>query len=156
MTYSDRERDPAVPMVSVAVRPGPQRTRAEVSGEIDADNCGEVREALSAALDASTTGLDVGLSALTFCDSSALHLLLDLHHAATTSGKTLVLHEPRPQFTRLLDFTGTAPVFTIHTPAAHPPDPHDGRHNVTGGDATRPAHHRPHALDPAIAYDDEP
>ncbi|MYT22870.1 hypothetical protein GTW69_21715, partial [Streptomyces sp. SID7760] len=84
------------------------------------------------------------------------HLLLDLHHAATTTGKTLVLHSPRPQFTRLLDFTGTTPVFTIHTPAPHPPDP-EGRHTVTGGDAARPAHHRPHALDPAIAYDeDEP
>ncbi|MYT23602.1 hypothetical protein GTW69_25510, partial [Streptomyces sp. SID7760] len=72
MTYSDSERDPAAPMVSVAVRPGPRRTRAEVGGEIDADNCGQVREALSAALDASETGLDVGLSALTFCDSSVL------------------------------------------------------------------------------------
>ncbi|MEU8842001.1 STAS domain-containing protein [Streptomyces roseus] len=151
MTYSDRERDPAAPMASVAVRSGPRRTRAEVSGEIDGDNCGEVREALSAALDASTTGLDVGLSALTFCDSSALHLLLDLHHTAATTGKTLVLHAPRPQFTRLLDFTGTASVFAIHTPPAHPSDPHDGHYTVMGGDATGPVHRRPHAID----HDDE-
>lgn len=111
MTYSDRERDPDTPMVTVAVavRPGPQRTRAEISGEIDADNCGKVRDALNAALDASTAGLDIDLSALTFCDCSGLHLLLDLHLTATTTGKTLVLHAPRPQFTRLLDLTDTAP-----------------------------------------------
>ncbi|MGO4457984.1 STAS domain-containing protein [Streptomyces sp. M-16] len=158
MTYSDHERDPDTPMVTVAVsvRPGPRRTRAEISGEIDADNCGKVRDALNAALDASTAGLDIGLSALTFCDCSGLHLLLDLHLTAATTGKTLVLHAPRPQFTRLLDLTDTAPLLTIHTPPAHQPHPHNGHYPVTGGDATGPTHHRPHAIEPAIAYDDEP
>ncbi|MFJ6048963.1 STAS domain-containing protein [Streptomyces sp. NPDC092307] len=157
MTQSDRERDPreAVPTVVVAVHPGPRRTRAQVSGELDADNHHDVQATLDEALDASTTGLDLDLSALTFCDSAGLHLLLNLHHTATTTGKTLVLHTPRPQLTRLLDVTGTTVVFTIHTPPAHLSDPHDGRHSAIGGDGTGPSHRRPHAVDPAIAYDDE-
>ncbi|MGW6847000.1 STAS domain-containing protein [Streptomyces sp. NPDC054958] len=158
MTQSDRERDPrdAVPTVVVAVHAGPPRTRAQVSGELDADNRHDVQATLDEALDASTAGLDLDLSALTFCDSAGLHLLLNLHHTATTTGKTLVLHAPRPQLTRLLDVTGTTSVFTIHTPLAHPSDPRAGRHSVMGGDGTGPSHRRPHAVDPAIAYDDEP
>ncbi|MFE9845286.1 STAS domain-containing protein [Streptomyces goshikiensis] len=148
--------DETEPTIAIAVHPGPRRTRAQVSGEMDADNQDDVRAALGAALDSSTSGLDLDLSALTFCDSAGLHLLIDLQHAAATTGKTLVLHAPSPQLNRLLALTGAAPLFTVHAPPAHPSDPHDDRHCVTGGNSTGPSHHWPHAIDAAVAYDDEP
>ncbi|MEV7560529.1 STAS domain-containing protein [Streptomyces sp. NPDC089795] len=158
MTDSDRERDPreAVSAVVVAVHPGPRRTRAQVSGEIDADNHEDVRAALDEALDASTTGLDLDLSALLFCDSAGLHLLLELHRTATDTGKTLVLHGPRRQLTRLLALTGTTALFTIHNPPTHPAEHPGGHRSVTGSDPAGPAFHAPHTIDPAIAYDDQP
>ncbi|MFJ9598033.1 anti-sigma factor antagonist [Streptomyces virginiae] len=103
--------------LAVAVDPGPQRTRVAVSGEIDMDDAAEVRADLTAALDASPGGLDIDLAAVTFCDSSGLHVLLDLHQQALDIGKTLVLTALSRTVVRLLHITGAQDVLTVRKTA---------------------------------------
>ncbi|WP_411103037.1 STAS domain-containing protein [Streptomyces sp. cmx-4-9] len=159
MTHPAHEPSPCdvAPTVSVEVLPGPQRTTARIIGEIDADNQPGVRADLTAALEASASGLDLDLSALTFCDSAGVHLLLDLDRQAATTEKTLVLDAVPAQLGRLLDITGTLHTFTIR-PAQ--PAPHrDGRPSAgrCGGAPPADSHeHRPAYADSVIAFDDEP
>ncbi|MEU6311693.1 anti-sigma factor antagonist [Streptomyces sp. NPDC047014] len=103
--------------LAVAVAPGPERTRVRVSGEIDMDDAAEVRADLTAALDASLGGLDVDLAAVTICDSSGLHVLLDMHQLALDVGKTLVLTALSRSVARLLHITGAQDVLTVRNTA---------------------------------------
>ncbi|MER7537576.1 STAS domain-containing protein [Streptomyces sp. NPDC097704] len=82
------------PEHAVVFEPGSERALARVSGEIDRDDATEVREALTAALDASRIGLDVDLTAVSFCDSSGPHALLDPSGEARAAGKTLSSSPP--------------------------------------------------------------
>ncbi len=99
--------------VAVVFEPGPQRVLARVRGEIDLDDAPGLREDLVTALEASQAGLDVDLSAVTFCDSSGLHILLDLNRLATESGKSLVLTALSRPVARLLQITGAQRVLTV-------------------------------------------
>ncbi|MEV5975143.1 STAS domain-containing protein [Streptomyces sp. NPDC051921] len=115
---------PDRPTVAVVFESGPQRVLARVSGEIDLDSARSLREDLFTAFRTSPTGLVVDLAAVTFCDSSGLHILLDLHWLAAKTGKSLVLTVLSRPVARLLDITGTRPMFTLHSesrPGA-PPD----------------------------------
>ncbi|MFB7411435.1 STAS domain-containing protein [Streptomyces sp. NPDC056202] len=91
---------------------------ARVFGEIDMDNADELRRDLTAALDFSACGLDIDLSGVTFCDCTALHVLLRLNQQALGAGKTLVLTALSPRTARLLQITQTKHVLT--TPADPP------------------------------------
>ncbi|MGW2224296.1 STAS domain-containing protein [Streptomyces formicae] len=87
-----------------------------VSGSLDADNVGELEEALARACETpgalSRTVLD--LSALDFADSSVLHVLLESQRQHRSSGKRLVVCGPyRPVVHRLFDVTGTAAFFEL-------------------------------------------
>ncbi|WP_185893872.1 STAS domain-containing protein [Streptomyces sp. WAC05950] len=106
--------DPADSVLAVVVEPGPQRVPAHVSGEIDMDGAGQLRADLTAALCASPGGLDVDLAAVTFCDSSGLHVLLDLDREAKQAGKSLVLTALSRPVARLLRITGAEQVLTVH------------------------------------------
>ncbi|MGW2039466.1 STAS domain-containing protein [Streptomyces virginiae] len=121
--------------LAVAVERWPERTRVRVSGEIDMEDAAEVREHLAAALDAAPGGLDVDLAGVTFCDSSGLHVLLDLNQQALEAGKTLVLTALSRTVVRLLHITGTRGVLTVEDLPAS-----DARHPVTrsGVDGTGP------------------
>ncbi|MEU3913948.1 STAS domain-containing protein [Streptomyces sp. NPDC029721] len=106
--------------VAVVVEPGPQRVLARLRGEIDAEDSDGLRGRLTEALDSSRHGLDVDLSAVTFCDSSGLHILLDLNRRALTAGKTLVLTAASRPVARLLRLSGAEQVLTVRdrpTPA---------------------------------------
>ncbi|WP_073919796.1 STAS domain-containing protein [Streptomyces sp. CB00455] len=161
MTHPDHGAAPGggtAPRVTVEITPGPRRATARVGGEIDADNAHEVRADLTAAIDASEAGIDLDLASLSFCDSSSLHLLLDLSHLATVTGKTLVLESVPPHLSRLLDITGTARAFTIRTSPGdreHPLANRPGSRGEAGAVGTE-APRLPHRVDPAIAYGDEP
>ncbi|WP_329389417.1 STAS domain-containing protein [Streptomyces sp. NBC_01351] len=98
--------------VSVDFEPGPQRVLARVHGEIDMDHASALREDLTSALEAGRHGLDIDLSDVTFCDSSALHVLLDLNRMAAETGKSLVLTALSRRVSRLFEITGAHHVFT--------------------------------------------
>lgn len=106
--------DPSSDRVAVVFQPGPRRVVARVSGEIDMDDATDLREELTAALTASPSGLDVDLTAVTFCDSSGLHVLLDLNRLALDAGKSLVLTSLSRPVARLLSLTGADHVLTVH------------------------------------------
>ncbi|MFF8835883.1 STAS domain-containing protein [Streptomyces sp. NPDC015130] len=108
------------PVVAVAIEPGPERVLARVCGEIDMDDADELGQELTAALEASASGLDVDLSGVTFCDSSGLHMLLRLNQRARTVGKSLVLTALTPRITRLLRLTGSEHRFTTRARSAGP------------------------------------
>ncbi|MEU8461753.1 STAS domain-containing protein [Streptomyces sp. NPDC029003] len=149
------------PLVTVDVEPGPERVTARIRGEIDMDDAPHVRADLLAALEASSTGLDVDLSALTFCDSAGLHLLLHLNRLAAEAGKTLTLRS-NPQLDHLLDLTETRHLFTIHGDTRRDTTRSSGKPSPKSSPAGRacdPAtghFSRPSLDDSVIAYTDEP
>ncbi|MFD0268552.1 STAS domain-containing protein [Streptomyces sp. NPDC127106] len=100
--------------VAVVFEPGPLRVLARVSGEIDMDDAADLRRDLTVALAASHSGLDIDLAAVTFCDSSGLHVLLDLDRLALQTGKTLVLTALSRPVARLLRLAGAQRVLTVH------------------------------------------
>ncbi|RSS46504.1 STAS domain-containing protein [Streptomyces sp. WAC07061] len=102
--------------VAVVFESGPQRVLARVSGEIDIDEATDLREELTAALEASTTGLDIDMAAVTFCDSSGLHILLDLNQLAVQAGKTLVVTALSRPVARVLHLSGVERMLTIRAP----------------------------------------
>ncbi|MEV7728868.1 STAS domain-containing protein [Streptomyces sp. NPDC087917] len=104
-------------VVALAFEPGPHRVLARVRGEIDLADAVVFREQLTAALHASRRGIDVDLSAVTFCDSSGLHVLLDLNREAVEAGKSLVLFSLSRPVARLLEITDTRHLFTVSGPS---------------------------------------
>ncbi|WP_086824526.1 STAS domain-containing protein [Streptomyces sp. NRRL B-24572] len=114
-------------VVSVIFVPGPHRVLARVSGEIDTADAAGLRQNLTMALTASRGGLDIDLAAVTFCDSSGLHVLLDLNHLALRDGKTLVLTALSRPVALLLRLAGTHHVLTVHGWAAPDIRPVAGR-----------------------------
>ncbi|MFI5987748.1 STAS domain-containing protein [Streptomyces sp. NPDC051555] len=102
--------------IALVFEPGPQRVVARVRGEIDMDDAHGLREDLVAALTSSRAGLDLDLSGVTFCDSSGLHVLLDLHKLATESGKSFVLTAVSRPVAHLLQLTGIQQTLTTPTP----------------------------------------
>ncbi|MEV6955737.1 STAS domain-containing protein [Streptomyces sp. NPDC051183] len=86
----------------VPLQPPPQPR-----GEIDMADADGLCKDLTTALESSRSGLDVDLSGVTFCDSSGLHVLLDLNGLALKAGKSLVLTALSRPVARLLDLTGT-------------------------------------------------
>ncbi|MEJ8645513.1 STAS domain-containing protein [Streptomyces sp. MS1.HAVA.3] len=104
------------PTVAVEVAYGPHRVLARVRGEIDLDHVSALRQDLVAALDAGGSGIDLDLSAVTFCDSSGLHLLLALNTLAADAGKTLVLTAVSRRVARVLEITEAERLFTFREP----------------------------------------
>ncbi|MCX4775908.1 STAS domain-containing protein [Streptomyces sp. NBC_01264] len=86
-----------------------------MSGEMDISRVDEVRTLLLEAVTRADgpTDVVVDLSGLTFCDSAGLNLLLRARLLAAESGHTLRLAAPSAQMLRLLEITGTLPLFPV-------------------------------------------
>ncbi|MFI8101207.1 STAS domain-containing protein [Streptomyces sp. NPDC086023] len=84
-------------------------------GEMDIARSETFRLTLRHALPAGTTSrhVVVDLQHLTFCDSAGLHALLEARRQAARLGHELCLAAPREQFLRLLELTGTLPLFAV-------------------------------------------
>ncbi|MEV4937259.1 STAS domain-containing protein [Streptomyces zaomyceticus] len=100
--------------VAMVFEPGAGRTRVRISGEIDMDGVTDVRENLTAALEASREGLDIDLTAVTFCGSAGLHVLLELNGLALDAEKSLVLTSLSDPVARLLRLSDTPCALTVH------------------------------------------
>ncbi|MFF1413012.1 STAS domain-containing protein [Streptomyces sp. NPDC058289] len=111
MPHEQGAHDPAGP-------PPPATEEAAVvrlSGEMDISRVDEVRALLLEAVTRTGGRADiiVDLSGLAFCDSAGLNLLLRARLQASESGHTLRLAAPRAQMLRLLEITGSLPLFPI-------------------------------------------
>ncbi|MGW6950205.1 STAS domain-containing protein [Streptomyces xanthophaeus] len=97
---------------TVAVRP---------IGEIDLATGPHLSHALAEALRHASPArpLVVDCSRLTFCDSAGLNALLVARRTAQKAGIDIRLDSPNRQMQRLLDMTGTLPLFPLHTPPSN-------------------------------------
>ncbi|MHC3467403.1 ANTAR domain-containing protein [Streptomyces sp. 7R007] len=98
------------------VKPDGDRTTVTVRGELDLDGR-RLADRLHDALDRSTTGVDLDLGEVAFCDCSGLNLLLDLRRRALDQSKTVVIRACGPTVERLLELTGTRELFISPGPA---------------------------------------
>ena len=105
--------------VAVEVVRSPGRVTLRVTGEIDMSTAPSVHEAAVGAIRHHPT-LDIDLSAVTFMDSSGLHMLLATKQLAERRGGHLRLLNPTPSVKRILEVTGVDGMFEIETddPAA--------------------------------------
>ncbi|MFE5300167.1 STAS domain-containing protein [Streptomyces sp. NPDC056632] len=100
-------------VVAVVLEPGPQRVLARVRGEIDREDGDGLRGYLVEALNSSRDGLELDLSAVTFCDTTGVHLLVELDRLALKADKSLVLAAVSRPVARLLRLSGVHRQLTI-------------------------------------------
>ncbi|MEV0675212.1 STAS domain-containing protein [Actinosynnema sp. NPDC050436] len=103
--------DEALPL-QVDVRDRASDTVVVVSGELDFATTPHLWEAVGP-LARSGRPLVLDLAALSFCDSSALSILVRLHRTAQGSGGSLVLAAPQPQVEAALTVTMLHRLLTI-------------------------------------------
>ena len=81
--------------------------------ELVAANAAQVRDEIRATLPATTTCLDLDLSAMTFLDSSGLGTLISLHKTLRSRNGTVRLLKPAPNVQQILELTRLHRVFEI-------------------------------------------
>ncbi|MFI6014170.1 ANTAR domain-containing protein [Streptomyces sp. NPDC051243] len=94
------------------LRPDGDRITVKVRGEIDLDTSEQFRTDLRHALNRSVRGIDLDLEGVTFCDCSALNILLTLRHRALEQAKTVAVQSTSTAVDRLLTLTATRSLFT--------------------------------------------
>ncbi|MCF2532852.1 STAS domain-containing protein [Yinghuangia soli] len=112
------------PCEGLAIRPSSGIAGAPliVEGEIDIASAVHLRSFLTGCLLDGHSVIDVDLGAVTFCDSSGLHVFLDIAKAAAEAGGCLRLHKPTPMVARLFALTGTGTRLLV-LPTSVPPPP---------------------------------
>lgn len=95
---------------------GPGRIVLALSGELDEDTVDALRGALYAAPGAGHVVVDC--SALRFCDSSGLNVLLRARLRMRERGGRLDLADLRPPVDRMFEITGARSVFRVYESVA--------------------------------------
>jgi anti-sigma B factor antagonist len=115
MTAVDAARGPAQVQaeMSLSVLSRPAVTIARLEGELDIATTPALRERLLNVFRPGVRLLVIDLSGLSFCDVSALAVLVATQRRGTRLGITVRLAAPRPQVTKLLRVTGLDHCFTI-------------------------------------------
>lgn len=86
-----------------------------LAGEIDLYTAPKLQSELTAALAAGKPAqLVVDMSAVEFCDSTGMNVLLAAHRLANERGGDLTLAAPRAAVRKILEVTGLESVFTVH------------------------------------------
>lgn len=86
----------------------------EVSGEVDADSVGELRDkVLSCLVRGRPAEVIVDLRRVTLLDSAALGTLVGCHRAAEAAGARLVLRDPPAFVRRVIFVTGLGGLFGL-------------------------------------------
>ena len=78
----------------------------ELGGDIDLANAQAIADALCEAIDRTSTGLLVDLSAVPFMDSSAMAMLIRVHAHALERGCAVTWRGLQPGPTRVIKITG--------------------------------------------------
>jgi anti-anti-sigma factor len=90
----------------VSVTRGGDETVVAVIGELDMSTAERLSETVNAELREGQTRIVLDLAELTFCDSLGLGTLVVLSRTAAVQQTYLLLRNPSPFFTRMLDVTG--------------------------------------------------
>ncbi|MFC9328685.1 STAS domain-containing protein [Kitasatospora sp. NPDC057015] len=104
--------------LTVAVRTSEQGVVVRPEGELDQDTAGLLGEALENAFDGGSGRLVIDCGGLDFCDSTGLNLLLHSRLTARDVGRKLMLADPGPMVSRMLEITGTRAIFHIYPSVA--------------------------------------
>lgn len=84
-----------------------------VQGEIDADNCASLGEAIRPALSDDVQTLVIDASGLTFIDSSGITELLRMRDLMQERGGVCRIQAPTEQVRRILEITGLGDAFAV-------------------------------------------
>ena len=85
-----------------------------LAGEIDLYTAPRLQTELMSVLSVNKPAqIVVDMSAVEFCDSTGMNVLLAAHRVATEHGGELTLAAPRPSVRKILEVTGLQSVFTI-------------------------------------------
>src|ERR1700726_3787423 len=115
MTAVDAATGPAQVQaeMSLSVLSRPAVTIARLEGDLDIATTPVLRERLLSVLGPGVRLLIIDLSGVSFCDVSALAVLIGTQRRARGQGITVRLAAPRPQVAKLLRVTGLDRYFTI-------------------------------------------
>jgi len=115
MTTVDAARGPAQVQaeMSLSVLSQPAVTIARLEGELDIATTPALRERLLSIFSLGVRLLIIDLSGVSFCDVSALAVLVATQRRARLLGITVRLAAPRSQMAKLLRVTGLDQCFTI-------------------------------------------
>lgn len=92
-----------------------EHTIVALAGEIDLYTAPRLQSALGSALGAEgPVRIVVDMSAVEFCDSTGMNVLLAAYRQASEQGGELALAAPRPSVRKILEVTGLEAVFTIY------------------------------------------
>lgn len=94
------------PALSFDVIRDGETVRLALTGEVDLAHRESLISAAIAALEESTSVLEIDLDGVTFCDSSGLSGFLAIHRIAESDGKRMVLINPHGQLQRTLEVAG--------------------------------------------------
>lgn len=90
-------------------------TIVALAGEIDLYTAPRLQSELATALGADNPAqVVVDMSAVEFCDSTGMNVLLAAHRQALERGGDLALAAPRAAVRKILEVTGLGSVFTVH------------------------------------------
>ena len=92
--------------LQLSVAPSDDETVVTVSGELDMSTAEQLSNTVNDQLRASPGRIVLDLSELTFCDSLGLGTLVVLSRSAHNRQTYLLLRNPSPFFSRMLDVTG--------------------------------------------------
>jgi anti-anti-sigma factor len=96
---------------SVTARPDGDRVLVTVRGELGPGDCELLGRTVRAALAGPAHGVDLDLSAVGFCDCSALDVLLTSRRQARAAGRTVVVTAASTAVERLMALTDTRSLF---------------------------------------------
>jgi anti-sigma B factor antagonist len=100
--------------LKVSTRFQGDRAILALTGEIDLYTAPRLQSELAAALASGDPArLVVDMSAVEFCDSTGMNVLLAAHRRASEQGGSLELAGPRPAVRKILQVTGLETVFTV-------------------------------------------
>ena len=97
--------------------------RADVGGELDEVTAEVLNRAIAGFLStASPELIELDLAAVSFLDSAGIRCLLTCRAAAEGAGSRLVLLDPAPHVTRVLEVTGLLDLFGLSSNLTPAPD----------------------------------
>ncbi|MGW5054973.1 STAS domain-containing protein [Actinokineospora sp. NPDC004072] len=98
---------------------------ATVSGELDMATEPAVLEELLAVLTLPGARVELDLAEVTFCGSSGVRLLTQLHADCKRKGKTVVITHCHPRVLRILELSGVVGLFSLVVTPEGPDIPSD-------------------------------
>jgi anti-sigma B factor antagonist len=93
-------------LLQVPIVPERSYVRVAPSGEIDVATAGELRQALHELWSSGWVDVVVDLRDVEFMDTSGVHVLLDAHHHAESTGARLSYIDGAAPVSRVLQLTG--------------------------------------------------